>query len=69
MTFSTNCLTCGGTGTRIVHQQGDPVPGYPCNQYTRTVFASTLYVPCECMIIRSEVIEATPFPVETPEEL
>ena len=67
MTFSTGCFICGGTGTRIVHRQGDPVPGYPCTQYSRTIYASTLYESCECMIIRSPVIFAAP-PVE-PEEL
>ena len=65
-TSSTNCLTCGGTGMRVVHQQGDLIPGYPCNEYTRTVYCSTLYEPCGCMILRSEVIAATPF---EPEEL
>jgi len=54
---------------RVVHRQGDPVPGYPCNQYSRTIYASTLYEPCECMIIRSQVVFASePIPDE-PEEL
>jgi hypothetical protein len=43
---------------RVAHQQGAPVPGL-CNQYSRTTYASTLYVPCECVTIRSEVIEET----------
>lgn len=59
MTSSTNCLICGGKGMRVAHQQGDPVPGL-CNQYSQTTYASTLYVSCECVIIRSEVIEGTP---------
>jgi len=67
-TFSTGCFICGGTGMKVVYRQGDLVPGYPCNQYTRTTYGSTLYTTCECMIIRSHVVFA-PEPVEEPEEL
>jgi len=65
-TWSTGCFICGGTGLRVVHRQGDPVPGYPYNQYTRTFWGSTLYETCECRIIRSVLVAGTP-PLEEEE--
>lgn len=64
--MSTGCFACGGTGMRVVHQQGDLVPG-PQSLYVRTLYASTLYTSCECMIIRTQFIAGTPTS-ESPED-
>jgi len=58
-TYSTGCFTCNGTGMKVVHRQGDHVPGYG-GPYSQTVYASTLYVTCECCIIRSQPLFPTP---------
>ena len=50
------CFTCGDSGMKIVHRQNDIVPNIPYSEYSRTIYASTLYEICECRIIRSEVI-------------
>lgn len=63
-TFSTGCLSCGGTGMKVIHRQGDHVPGLGGT----TVYAGTLMVTCECRIFRSvplgvvqEMPSAAPF--------
>lgn len=65
-TFSTGCFTCNGTGMRVVHRQGNPVPGYG-SPYSQVVYASTEYVTCECCIIRSQpLFPMPPAPPPTP---
>lgn len=46
---------------KVLSLQGDPVEAFPQSQFSKTVYASTTYVPCDCCIVRSEPVSSTMF--------
>jgi len=50
------CTACGGTGMKVVHRQGDPVPGCEQSAWSRTVYCGTLYETCDCMKFQSHTV-------------
>ena len=55
------CVVCGGTGMKVLHRQGDPVEGVEQTRWSRTVYASTIYVTCDCCVVRSVPVVVAPF--------
>lgn len=49
-----HCLFCGGSGMKMLHRAGDPVPGQ-----LNTTYASTTYVTCECCIFTTSPIQGS----------
>ncbi|HVI40096.1 MAG TPA: hypothetical protein VM577_05510, partial [Anaerovoracaceae bacterium] len=65
------CFTCGGSGWKVVHRQGDLVPGTEYRERNRmilcqTTYASTLYSTCDCCIIKTEAVA---WPSSYPQKL
>jgi len=54
------CMTCGGSGMKVVHRQGDPVPGCEQSEWSRTFWCGTLYETCDCRKFRSSPMPFRP---------
>ena len=68
-TMNKHCETCGGTGMKILHKQGNIVADTVYNEFCKTIYASTLYAICDCSIILAKPVTWPAPLVSTPCEI